>query len=234
MYVPQKPIERLFPKAGKRMLFIHTPKCGGKFIGASFGRRFRKCFSLHHPDLRGHLTWQQYRDAFQKNGWDLDDYALFSVIRNPWQWHLSWFNYIRKDTDGKKSGLPDEHALFVNFSFLDYLRWLEDPLITGKPNQYYLNQVSDWFIDKNETVKVPDILRQEALVEDLERLRAKHNLLLSIPKNRRNQSFWGDYRSEYCAEGVDIVARRHQRDIAMFGYEFENPKASRAGELIQN
>jgi hypothetical protein len=58
--------------------------------------------------------------------------------------------------------------------------------------------------------------------------------LLSIPKNRRNQSFWGDYRSEYCAEGVDIVARRHQRDIAMFGYEFENPKASRAAGLIQN
>lgn len=232
MYVPQKPLDRLSRNAGKPMLFIHTPKCGGRFVATAFGRRFKSCISLRHPDMRGHLTWGQYCDAFAKNGLSLDEFALFSVARNPWQWHLSWYHYVHADIGGKHSGMPDEHELFSRFSFLDYLKWLDEPLITGKPNQYYLRQVSDWIVDENGAIVVPDILRQETLRKDFERLADKHGLLINIPRGRRNQSFWGDYRSEYCDEGVEIGTRRHARDISLFGYAFEHPDTNTNGSLI--
>lgn len=221
MHVPMSPKDRLSQRRGKKMLFIHTPKCGGKFVGAAFGRRFRRCISLRHPALKGHLTWRQYRDSFAAIGHDLDAYALFSVVRNPWEWHLSWYHYVRGDKDGKHSGMPDEHALFQKMSFLDYLRWLDAPLMTGKPNQYYLNQVSDWMTDEDGRVRVPDILRQECLADDLQALADKHGVLLNIPEQRINTSDHGDYRAAYCSEGIDIVARRHARDLALFGYDFE-------------
>ena len=145
------------------------------------------------------------------------------MVRNPWKWHVSWYNYIRKDKGGKHSGMPSEHALFQDFSFLDYLRWLETAFDKTRANQYYLGQVSDWVVDETGAIAISDILRQETLAQDLRHLQEKYDLRLSIPKSSKNQSFSGDYRSQYCDEGVEIVARRHPRDISLFGYEFENP-----------
>ena len=221
MIAPTSYIDLLFPNRGKKLLFIHTPKCGGVFVGTALGRRYRHSLSVSHPALQGHLTWVEYRDALKSIGYDIGDFIQFTVIRDPWQWHLSWYNYIRKDKDGLRSGMPDEHRLLQTMSFIDYLRWLEDPMITGKPNQYYLKQISDWIIDEDGTVRIDDVVRQERLVEDLTSFGKKHGILLKIPKKRLNQSFEGDYRSAYCPEGVDIVARRHARDLAMFNYSFE-------------
>ena len=221
MFVPQSQLDRLVPFWGKKMLFIHTPKCGGSYIGAAFGRRFKNCISVNHSELMGHLTWTEYRDRFQRIGQDINDYTVFSVIRNPWQWHVSWYQYVKGDTDGKNSGMPDEHKIFQYMSFNDYLKWLDDPLVTGKSNQYYLKQICDWISDEDGNMVIEDVLRQETIQQDLVQLARKHHILLKIPKKRVNQSFKGDYRKEYSSEGVDIVARRHAKDIAFFNYTFE-------------
>ncbi|MHA6261934.1 sulfotransferase family 2 domain-containing protein [Arenibacterium sp. CAU 1754] len=220
MYVPQSRTDLLWPRWGKRMIFVHTPKCGGSFVNNAFGRRFKRCITLREPSMAGHLTWMEYRDAFAALGQDIGDYSCFSVIRNPWAWHVSWYNYVRKDTGGRSSGMPQEHALFQKMSFSDYLQWLEDPLDTGRGNQYYLKQISDWLIDETGTIRVSDILRQETLRADLEKFRDKHHLLLRIPKRMVNQSTEGDYRRAYSDEDVDRVAKRHARDIEIFGYRF--------------
>ncbi len=57
MHAPRTRREQLLPEQGLRMLFTHTPKCGGSFVGAAaFGRRFRRCISACHPRLKGQLT----------------------------------------------------------------------------------------------------------------------------------------------------------------------------------
>lgn len=222
MFVPTSIWQLPFPSSGKPMLFVHTPKCGGRFLERAFGRRIKRCFSQRWPEMQGHLTWKEYSTRLADRGQSIADLTTFSVIRNPWQWHLSWYNYIRQDSGGRRTGMPKEHELFQNFSFLDYLHWLDDPLITDQPNQYYLLQVSDWVIDDTGKIAVDEVLRQETLLADLKKMARKHNLLLQFPKRRRNVSFRGDYRAEYTSEGVDIVARRHRRDIELFGYSFDS------------
>ncbi len=222
MLVPTASWPKGLLRPKKKMLFVHTPKCGGKFVSAAFGRYSRRCISLQHPEMKGHLTLSEYKSVFTANNLEFSDYTFFSVIRNPWQWQLSWYHCIRNDAGGKHSGMPDEHDLLQRFSFLDYLNWLDDPLTTGRANQYYLQQVSDWVVAENGAIEGIDILRQENLGQDLRHLAEKYSLHLRIPKRRRNVSFEGDYRAEYCPQGVDIVTRRHARDLALFHYCFDD------------
>jgi len=221
MYLPTKPWDLVSRYRGIPMIFVHTPKCGGRYVNGCFERRRRKCVTLREPDLRGHLTWSEYREGLSRLGKDISDYTTFGLVRNPWAWHLSWYNYIKKDRDGSRSGMADEAALFKTFSFRDYLHWIEDPTPTNTAQRYYLRQVSDWVLDDKGQIAVDTVLRQEQLHQDMLALREKYGLLIRIPDRRVNVSTKGDFRDAYTSEDVDLIAKRHKRDIDLFGYTFE-------------
>jgi len=220
MLAPQKVVHKFLPWMGKKMLFIHTPKCGGSYISSSFGSAQKRCISVRRKDLKGHLTYVQYKKRLHKIGIDINEFILFSVVRNPFDWHVSWYNYVKKDAGGKKSGMPIEHSLFKNMSFSDYLLYLEDQPFMERPNQYYLMQMCDWVTDENGDLLNIDILNQETLSEDLSKLKEKHQIIINPSASRINQSFHGDYRKFYKDSDIDIVSRRHSKDIAIFGYKF--------------
>jgi len=202
------------------MLFIHTPKCGGSTIGTAFGRRFRKCVSIKHPVLKGHLTWVEYRDRLIELDTSITDFVTFSVVRNPFEWHLSWFNYLKRQQP-RKTGYAIEHDLFQKFSFSDYVYWLQDEDAPRTPRHDMGRQISDWTCDENGKIVVADVLRQENLTEDLEALRDRYGLILQIPQKRVNAFGTGeDYRNFYTEHDVDIIAKRHKKDLELFDYSF--------------
>jgi hypothetical protein len=146
--------------------------------------------------------------------------VTFSVVRNPFEWHLSWFNYLKRQLP-RKTGYAIEHDLFQKFSFSDYVYWLQDEDAPHTPRHDMGRQISDWTCDENGKIAVADILRQENLIEDLEALRDRYGLILQIPQKRVNAFGTGeDYRSFYTERDVDIIAKRHQIDLANFNYSF--------------
>lgn len=206
------------------MIFIHTPKCGGSLVASAFGRRFKRCPSIRWPEAAGHLTYREYKTVFANRGKNLDDYVLFTVIRNPWDWHVSWYHYVGRDTGGRRSGMPLEHEQIKGLNFSEYLRWLDDEGQPRSQNDYMRRQVADWIIDDVGRIAVLDILRQETLHADLIKLRDHYGLRLSIPSqderinaSRKDQ----DYRRFYTDEDAARIARRHARDIELFGYSFD-------------
>ncbi|MGJ8626465.1 MAG: hypothetical protein ACSHXB_05845 [Sulfitobacter sp.] len=227
MYVPRNLTERFLKTAGCPMVFVHTPKCGGKYVSQAFGRRFDACVTMTDPQMRGHQTWRNYRVGFSRHGLDIRDFCTFGLVRNPWRWHQSWYSYVKKDKGGRHSGMPVEHALFQNITFLDYLRWLDNPGITGLQNRYYLRQMSDWLVGGDGQICVDHVLRCETLASDMTTLSDTYGLRLSLPRKRVNQSH-SDVNPDvtYCAEGIEIVRRRHARDIELFGYTFEDQAAN--------
>ena len=80
MFVPQNRFQKFLPRMGKKMLFIHTPKCGGSYINSAFGRAHKRCISIKHKALKGHLTWREYKSKMAEIGLLIDDFATFSVI----------------------------------------------------------------------------------------------------------------------------------------------------------
>lgn len=181
----------------------------------------KRCPTQKWREARGHLTWQQYRDVFEARGRDILDWTTFTIVRNPWEWHVSWFTYVGGPDGGRKSGMHIEHEQFRGFTFQDYLHWLEDEDAPRGPQGYIDRQLSDWIVDENNQPVTALILRQERLESDLRRMREERSLPITIPSQRVNVSGRGDWRRNYDARGIDLIALRHKRDIALFGYTFE-------------
>lgn len=158
-------------------------------------------------------------------GLSIKNFATFSVIRNPFAWHASWFTYIRGPKGGKRSGYHIENELFKKMTFSDYVDWLENPMAIKSRMFDMGKQVSDWVIDEQGKIAVDHILKQETLVDDLMELIKIHNLMLRLPKKTVNVSNKTQrYQDFYSANDVDKIATRHQKDIKLFGYSFEPTK----------
>jgi hypothetical protein len=221
MRVPRSFAETLWPFAGLPMVFVHTPKCSGSYIANAFGYRFKRCPTLRWPEMRGHLTWREYQQRFAARGIDLArDYVTFSVVRNPWAWHVSWFTYIRADQGGHRSGHKVEAGLFARFGFPDYLDWLEDPDAPRGPQGYMQRQLRDWLTDADGNLAVDHVLRTETAAQDLAVLRDRYGLRIAIPARPANVSSRADYRSFYRSADIDRIAHRHAGDISLFNYAF--------------
>jgi len=221
MYLPRTRMERLGLKRGLPMIFIHTPKCGGSFVADAIGhRRERHCFTRRHPALRGHKTYLEYRQAFETLGININRFETFSVVRNPWAWHVSFYHYVRGLSGRNLEKAAAENAILSKQSFSDYLARVDNPEISDGIEFPTTRNVSDWVTDENGKIVVDTILRQENLRSEIERFQKKYSLQLAIPSAPINTSKHKDYRSYYSSADVDLVRRRHARDIELFGYDF--------------
>lgn len=219
MLVPRKSALRI---AGKqKLVYIHIPKCGGSFVQSTFGKYAKRCPTIVWPEAQGHLTYQEYEPLFRARADRIDDYLLMTVIRNPWAWHVSWFNYVRKDAGGKKSGLKIEHEQLKDMNFQQYLEWLDNKDAPRSPQGYFDKQLSDWICDDSGTLKADIILRQESLYADIVDLVTKLNLAVTPIHRGVNVSTRDDYRSYYSDDGIEQIAKRHHRDISLFQYDFD-------------
>lgn len=222
MYVPRTFLEEITPwRSGLPMLFIHTPKCGGSFVGKAFHRHQKECISLREPNLSGHLLWKQYRDRLSSMDLSIEKYKTFSVVRNPFSWHVSWYNYIRGPRGGEKSGYHLEHEMFQRMTFPNYVDWLDDPDAPRTETFDMGKQISDWVLDEDENIAVDHILKQESLVRDLSDMARAYGIRIRLPSHPVNvSSSKKRYQDYYTAEDIDKIAARHQRDFRHFEYGF--------------
>lgn len=205
------------PLLAGSVAFIHVPKTGGVAVKKLLAKiATPDCF-----DLPGHITYREYRTGLRRS--DISGTAAtFAVVRNPWDWHVSWYHYLKDDKDGADSGHLTEHQLFNKIEFPDYIRWLGDPGATRSPQGFIVKQMSDWLIDDKGLVAVDHILRFETLADDLNnflrsmgcRIRPR---LRTVNTSQRNR----DYRTYYDDTTAEMIGRRHSRDITEFGYRFD-------------
>lgn len=217
-------IRDLFRPPGPRLFFVHTPKCGGKYVEHALGWRLRLSPPLRWRDMRGHLTFREYERVLRDHGERIADYLTLSVVRNPWDWHLSFYTYVRNDAGGRRSGHPALHEAFSRRSFRDHILGI-DEFAAGYPADHPLNRnLVDWVLGADGTVAVDRLLRQETLVDDLRAFVTALGIRARIDPTRRINASRSarerDYRTHYDDRMVEIVARRHQRDQALLGYRF--------------
>lgn len=220
LLVPQNTRRALFGRPKKNILFLHVPKCGGSFVEQTFLPWILKCPSRRLREARGHLTYCEYTKVFDRHRVDLNAMYVFSVVRNPWAWHVSWFHYLKQDLGRGQSGMPTEVELFQDYDFTDYLRWLADDDAPTSPTRYIRKQQIDYLTDETGRIAVDRVLRQEHLAEDLQQMASELDLAVTVGDRRANASAHGHYRDYYDDFGIDLIARRHRDDIATFGYTF--------------
>ncbi len=143
-------------------------------------------------ELRAHLSQEIWGRYFK-----------FSVVRNPWDRVVSWFNSMYFKRQG---------AIFD-----DWLRsgGLDQP-------DYEFNHMAPavhWLLDQEGKIAVDYIIRFECYAQGLEHVLKRINLdVKQIP--RLNVAKRLHYRDLYTSETRDIVANYYAEDIERFNYNF--------------
>lgn len=184
-----------------KFIFIHIPKTGGTSIEQAFNQnRVRQ----------KHRTMTQYENMLHAN---IDQYFLFSVIRNPWDRMVSYWNWRQ----GKYSA-PIDGKMNI---FSEWLRYIISIDLNRESRNDFKMAISPQFTSlKNKNNKIiVDLIRFENLQNDFDTVCEK----IGIPQqqlphyNKTNHKHYTEYYDE---ETNQIVAEKYAKDIEYFGYNF--------------
>ncbi len=208
-------------------IFIHIYKNAGTSIEAALRpfatSMFRQRLSgvARYPVLGNLASWLMRFDRFDPSpypshvparrivsglgGDAYRSYFSFAFVRNPWDWQVSLYNYMLKNSN------HHQHELVKNLgSFGEYIRWRCAEEVRYQRDFIYSEQ-GDLLVDF--------VGRFEQIEQDFESVCSRIGVSVSLP--RINVSSAASYREYYDKETVDLVSRVFEPDILTFGYRFE-------------
>jgi hypothetical protein len=209
----------------RKVIFIHIPKCGGISIERSIhkalgGDDFIAYNNLirrpPRPNIKTcsglslHSTLKDYRRYYGKN---INDYYIFSFVRNPWRRMVSHYEYLIKNMFNKR--LHEQNKM-------DFSQFVQ--ISQTKILQYSIHGYKDYLEDDYQT-KLNFIGKLENINEDLPKIGV--DIKLDIPEvlhmNQTDLKIkdyinWRDY---YNPRLKNIVYNIFKEDIIKYEYEFE-------------
>ncbi|MGD1911197.1 MAG: sulfotransferase family 2 domain-containing protein [Rivularia sp. (in: cyanobacteria)] len=141
-----------------------------------------------------------------------DNLYKFAFVRNPWDWHVSYYHFILKEPTHIRYEFVSSMS-----GFEEYLEWVintKNPFPKGTTKLQ-----KDIITDDNDKVIVDFIGRYETLVKDFNHVCQILNIEVSLP--HLNSSRHRNYRSYYNAKTRQLVADNFGADIELFGYTFD-------------
>jgi hypothetical protein len=224
-----------------KLIFIHVPKTGGTSVRAALDavvgegaewttggiwpailasprrlelfRMFKGFFPMRSPLIvaHQHLPACLLREFVGPQVWET--YYKFALVRNPWDYVVSMYHYLRQALPDEQGFLNRDHpdlAYLVRQcdTFEDFVRLM--PMFELDMTSYFADQHGNELMD--------DIGRYENLEADFARLCERVGINAQLP--RLNTSSRGAYRDYYTAETKSLVARHFSRDIERFDYSF--------------
>ncbi len=207
-----------------RFLFVHVIKTGGVSVGEALGRyadfpsrslwkrvRWRLGLAPRHPlaSLPAHATAAELRAVLPAAAFD--GYFKFAFVRNPWDWNVSYYHYVRQNRAHRL------HALVVRMSgFEEFLAW--------RVEHAWLLQKS-FVADARGGLLVDFVGRFEDLEEDFGKVCAATGVRATLP--HLNRSRHPDYRRHYTERTRRLVEEAWAEDVRFFGYQFDPEIPSR-------
>ncbi|MFA6961187.1 MAG: sulfotransferase family 2 domain-containing protein [Opitutaceae bacterium] len=133
-----------------------------------------------------------------------EDYFSFAIVRNPWDWQVSLYTFVLKDST------HHQHVFMKSLgSFENYIRWrcTEEPVLQKK------------FIYSDDGHQLVNFVgRYEAIDADFSIICQRIGVSVELP--RLNISRTKPWKEFYTVETRDLVQKTFAADIEQFGYEF--------------
>jgi hypothetical protein len=208
---------------GKRkVIFIHIPKCGGISIETTIQKALHdglisrnKLINkapreniLYCRGLRLHSTLKDYKSYYEE---DINNFYIFSFVRNPWRRLVSHYEYLVKN--GYNSNCTEDDKL----SFSDFIQVYDSNIVSYNIKSY------DEYLSDNQT-ELNFVGKLENINEDMKKvgLDIKLDLTDVLHMNATDLSLrehedWHDYYNPWTKKKVyEIFAK----DIEKYDYEF--------------
>ena len=166
------------------------------------------------------MSYVDCKQFFANKGLNIDNYFVFSFVRNPWGKVVSMYKWMRLHKK-ERTGHPiipqlnyyiDKYNI-SEFSFYNFVTKLIDTKLLWK----HLN--CDNMLFENGQNKLSFIGRVENFYEDFNIICDK----IGIPQQQlphKNATKHKHYTEYYDDETRQIVAEKYAKDIEYFGYEF--------------
>lgn len=220
-----------------KFIFFSFPKTGSESV-----RKLLEPYSDIHgipfwertedKPFYSHISPQEVKALFIKNGWNYDEYYKFTFIRNPWGRLVSLYNMIYH-TKSPSSLLGRVRALIKNRSTPDFKQWLRtiknNGVGAGGPeNQRWMRygtySIASYILDDNDKELVDEVIKLEDINEKLPAILRRIGIpdaeKLSIPYiNKRKQKKLSTY---YDDESKALIEKNYCYDIQRFNYNFDD------------
>jgi len=209
----------------RKAIFIHIPKCGGvsieksihKALGgddvAAYVQLIRRPPNPDNIQCKGLFLHSTLSDFRRYYGNDIDNFFIFSVVRNPWRRMVSHWEYLTKQMYNKK--VEAQHAL----SFTSFIQVYESKML-GYSMQGYKD-----FLEDDGRSNVNYVARLENIKTDIKEI--EKGMKLEIPEilhmNQTDPSLkehkdWRDYYNPWTKNKVYEIFKA---DIEKYEYEFK-------------
>jgi hypothetical protein len=192
----------------RRCIFVHIPKTAGVSVAKSlFGNL-----------AGGHTRIATYKKVFSPE--EFHSYFKFTFVRNPWDRVVSAFTFLKGEAISEWQWQWAHEHLAEFDSFEDFvLRWLTDENI---PKGTHFDLQSGYVCDSGDEPEVDYIGHFETLANDFSWIAEKLGVQAQLAQ--LNASKHRDYRGYYSDRTAAIVEKVYERDIEMFGYDFDNKR----------
>jgi len=208
----------------RKAIFIHIPKCGGvsiersihKALGgdeaAAYVQLIRRPPNPDNVKCKGltlHSTLSDFRRYY---GDDINNFFIFSVVRNPWRRMVSHWEYLTKQMYNKR--VDTQHAL----SFSSFVQIYESKILGYSIQGYKDFLEDDGRCSVNYVAKLENIKRDIKEIEKRMRLEIPEILHMNQtdPSLKEHQD-WRDYYNPWTKNKVYEIFKD---DIEKYEYEF--------------
>lgn len=205
-------------------IFIHNPKAAGRSIREALSKysihsRLGKLIffmseflNMDYPDiarsLHIKLIWpprhSKARDLKILLREDIFNYFKFAFVRNPWDWHVSMYCFMKMSKNH-----PRHHEVDALSGFEEFLEWRIDNGVQLQKN---------FVTDDRGNIIVDYVGRFENLLDDFNNVCARIGITANLP--HENQSNHVDYRTYYNHRTKAMIKLHLGEDIEFFKYGF--------------
>jgi chondroitin 4-sulfotransferase 11 len=207
----------------KKFIFTHPPKCGGTSIESILGfLALRETYPQVHAFKHGSL--EMHVDTIKLKNFSEDEFFKFSIIRNPWDRAVSFYNHNKykefnyyaneaKDKEIPKHVKDSKEITFKQFAFKYFKINFNSDVVT-KP-----------FMFLQEKFSLDHVLKLESINDGLFSIKdkLKINSDLNIPhlNNTDEYTIRENYQKYYDNETKYLIQDLFKWDIETFGYKFD-------------
>jgi hypothetical protein len=206
-----------------KFIFIDIPKTASTSLRTALYDE--TCKYIHSCLLNKTVTGFVQYDSMNRNGSvidpdeiDLNDYFVFTVVRNPFDRLVSYYRWRISKYD--KPGSGRKYSLNPDISFDEYVENIEiyDDQELVDHSRWHKPQI-DWISYDEGSVCTDYIGRFESLSESWNHIKTQINVdgdLQHLMKN--DNSVW--YQDFYNSHTKQLVRERYKRDLDFFNYDF--------------
>lgn len=225
----------------RQFIFFHVTKAAGTSVKKAlepYAQEPEK-FKIARPPRRVEGELNPFYEMWESMLWhakardaqkelpaeDYDRFYKFAFVRNPWDWQVSYYHFILKETTHIRHDLVQS----MTGGFEEYLEWV---IATKNPFPKGATKLQAEIITNKEGELIVDYIgRYETLTQDFNEICQRLELAVQLP--HLNQSQHRDYQAYYNDRTRNLVAENFAQDIELFGYTFAgyHPEVGQMGAM---